>query len=41
MRDIVGVLKVSGDQIDMAYIEHWALKMGLGQIWADVQARMT
>ena len=34
LRDIAGILKVSSDDIDPAYIEDWAKKLGLEEIWA-------
>lgn len=33
LRDIRGVLKEMGDQIDRAYIEHWVATLGLEDIW--------
>ena len=40
LRDITGVLKTSKEQIEVAYIAKWAEKMGLGEIWTAVQARL-
>jgi hypothetical protein len=34
LRDIAGILKISGDSIDYSYIESWAKKLGLKDIWA-------
>ena len=39
LRDIAGVLKVSGDQIDRSYIEDWASKLGLEEVWQEVLRR--
>ena len=36
LRDIVGVVKVVGEDLDRAYIEHWVRVMGLEDIWAAV-----
>jgi hypothetical protein len=36
LRDIAGVLKISRDQIDMAYISRWVLELGLNDIWTIV-----
>jgi hypothetical protein len=33
LRDIAGILKISADIIDFAYIEAWARKLGLEEIW--------
>jgi hypothetical protein len=38
LRDITGVLKVSGPQLDRAYIEQWSTRLGLAEIWAQVCA---
>lgn len=34
LRDIAGILKISSDVIDLTYIESWAKKLGLEEIWA-------
>ncbi len=34
LRDIAGILKISADVIDFAYIDAWARKLGLAEIWA-------
>ncbi len=39
LRDIAGILKISGGTIDFAYIEEWARKLGLEGIWAAVSKR--
>lgn len=39
LRDIAGILKISADAIDSAYIEAWARKLGLEEIWASVLIR--
>lgn len=36
LRDIAGILKISADVIDLAYIETWARKLGLEEMWAAV-----
>ena len=36
LRDIAGILKISEDAIDIAYIEVWARKLGLEDIWVAV-----
>ncbi len=40
LRDIAGMLKVSGDRIDRKYIEEWASHLGLSEIWQEVLARV-
>ncbi len=37
LRDITGILMVSGDQLDHDYIEGWADQMGLETIWRTIK----
>lgn len=36
LRDIAGVLKISGGEIDRAYVEDWAARLGLEEIWEGI-----
>jgi len=40
LRDIAGVLKVSGDRLDRAYIATWAARLGLESIWEAIVKRV-
>lgn len=40
LRDITGVLKTSGSEIDTAYIDRWATTLGLAEIWQAILDRM-
>lgn len=40
-RDIAGMFKVSGDQIDRDYIERWAPALGVVQHWHDMKKRLS
>ncbi|MEW5946697.1 MAG: hypothetical protein AB1742_10910 [bacterium] len=40
LRDITGVMKVSGDSIDRNYIEGWAREFELEEIWNAILARL-
>lgn len=40
LRDITGILKVSGEEIDRAYIDHWARRLDLIEIWYAIQQRL-
>lgn len=40
LRDITGILKVSGDDIDRNYITQWACELGLAEIWQAVVKRI-
>jgi hypothetical protein len=39
LRDIAGVLKISGRDIDRGYVEEWARELGLEEIWQDILPR--
>lgn len=41
LRDITGILKLGGDQLDTDYIENWADQMGLETIWRTLRSRTT
>lgn len=36
LRDIVGILRVSGDGLDVSHIERWAARKGLTEIWRAI-----
>jgi predicted nucleotidyltransferase len=40
LRDIAGMLQVSGDEIDKEYINHWAQQLGLTEHWQAVLDRL-
>jgi hypothetical protein len=39
LRDIAAMLQLSGDEIDMGYIEHWARQLGVTEVWQTVLGR--
>jgi hypothetical protein len=39
LRDIAGVIRVQGPALDCAYIEGWATKFGLSDLWQKIQQR--
>lgn len=39
LRDITGVLRISGDRVDGTYIADWASRLGLASIWQTVLTR--
>ncbi len=41
LRDITGILKVSGGEIDEGYITEWADRMELRPIWDAIKRRLT
>ncbi len=36
IRDVAGILQVSGDRLDRAYIERWVGELGLADLWHRV-----
>src|SRR3990172_10387792 len=40
LRDITGILKISSDDIDRVYIDQWARRLGLTEIWDSIQKRL-
>jgi hypothetical protein len=40
LRDIAGVFKISGEQIDREYISEWAERLNLKALWDEMQARL-
>lgn len=40
LRDITGILKVSGHEVDMQYIADWAARLGLIEIWEAIRGRL-
>lgn len=40
LRDITGILKISGEEVDLDYITVWVKRLGLTEIWNAVQRRL-
>ena len=40
LRDITGILKISGDAVDRSYISDWSKRLGLTEIWDAVKNRV-
>jgi hypothetical protein len=36
LRDIAGILKISGEQLDLEYIERWATALGVADTWKQI-----
>ena len=41
LRDVLGILSVSGPELDEAYIEEWAGRLGLSTIWGQIRKQAT
>jgi hypothetical protein len=39
LRDIAGILRISGSEVDRGEIERWASELGVADLWADVARR--
>jgi len=39
LRDILGILRISGELIDFDYLSQWVRDLGLDEIWTAVQSR--
>lgn len=39
LRDIASILRISGTEIDMRYVDEWAQRLGLTDIWRAVRHR--
>jgi hypothetical protein len=39
VRDIASILLAWGDELDLAYIENWAARLGLTTLWEEAQRR--
>jgi len=40
LRDIAGVLRITGESLDFAYLERWAKTLGVPELWAQVRDRV-
>jgi hypothetical protein len=40
LRDIAGIMKVSGDEVDRGYVSLWAGRLGLSGIWEAVLRKL-
>lgn len=40
LRDIAGVVKISGDELDWSYLRDWAERLQVADIWQSVLARL-
>jgi hypothetical protein len=38
LRDVAGIVDISGDQLDAAYIDRWARELGVSALWDSVRA---
>jgi hypothetical protein len=39
LRDIAGILQISSDEVDRAYVARWAEELGFSEVWQAVLAR--
>lgn len=36
LRDVVGMLQLSGESLDRAYVQRWVVELGLDELWEKV-----
>ena len=41
LRDITGIVRVSGEDVDIGYVAEWAQRLGLTEVWTAVLARLS
>jgi len=41
LRDIAGMLRISGSEIDIEYVTAWAQRLGLSDIWKAILGQAT
>lgn len=39
LRDIAGVIKIQGTRLDLTYLDAWADRLGVSEIWEEVRER--
>jgi len=39
LRDVLGIIRISGRDVDTAYVSEWARRLGLADIWMAVSKR--
>jgi hypothetical protein len=40
VRDIAGILRLSGEQVDQAYVTQWATTLGVHDVWQGILERL-
>lgn len=40
LRDITGILRISGDEVDRGYVAAWAERLGVTEIWEAILSRL-
>ncbi|QNN24422.1 nucleotidyl transferase AbiEii/AbiGii toxin family protein [Planctomycetales bacterium ZRK34] len=40
LRDITGIMKISGELVDIAYVEHWADELDVREVWDAICRRL-
>jgi hypothetical protein len=41
LRDIAGIMKISGPEIDRSYVADWSRRLGLSEIWALIEQKLS
>lgn len=40
VRDVVGILQLSGESLDRGYIERWVVELGIDELWRRVSSNL-
>jgi hypothetical protein len=40
VRDILGIVRISSADIDLHFLDHWSLRLGVGREWKLVGERL-
>jgi hypothetical protein len=40
LRDITGIMRISGEEVDTAYVSEWAVQLGVTDVWQAVLDRL-
>ena len=40
LRDVAGIMRVSGSEVDLAYIDEWARRLDLTDVWNAIRRRL-
>lgn len=40
LRDVAGVVKISGDTLDRGYVDEWAGRLDVADIWREILRRL-
>ena len=39
LRDVAGILQMREGELDLGYIEHWVVELGIEALWQEIRRR--